>query len=98
MATPRLPKSGEPEGAYRILPFLVRFTNRREGEAGADEEVTPTFSNRLAWLIVVPAVERGNTSAGKPPQGLASAWSSFVDASTGEWLFSVTTSPLADYR
>ena len=73
----------------KVAAYLVRVTDPNLGETSEEDgTVTPLHADRLAWLVIIHDYEY--ESMGGSNQTFVGALCTFVDAGSGEVLFSVT--------
>lgn len=75
--------SDSPAAAY-----LAFFTNWNHGLVDENGTVTPTYRDRLAWLIVIPNfLHTSHGPIGSNPRSTTATLVVFVDATSGGFLF-----------
>jgi len=68
--------------------YLGFFTNRHYGPIDDEGGVQPTYSDRLAWLVVIPNFKRTSSGGfGEKPKTITATLVVFLDATNGDFLF-----------
>ena len=68
--------------------YLGFFTNRHSGLIDDEGGVQPTYSDRLAWLVVIPNFKRTSSGGfGGKPKTITATLVVFLDATNGDFLF-----------